>query len=188
MKKVCVFTLVLLISFLLTVTAFAAGQTYTLGDTGVQIDIPSDYVVFTRDIADNDPNLDIYGLSKAELLDLLEANDAYLDALSEQWNFEMVVTILDSPLDDFAGISNAELDTMWPFVEAAFVDSGFTINSHEIYELDQAKYLKVYLEQTIEGSTQYVLHYSTVYDNQMIDLSMQPLDGFMHSGEEGVFE
>ena len=188
MKKVCVFTLVLLISFLLTVTAFAAGQTYTLGDTGVQIDIPSDYVVFTRDIADNDPNLDIYGLSKAELLDLLEANDAYLDALSEQWNFEMVVTILDSPLDDFAGISNAELDTMWPFVEAAFVDSGFTINSHEIYELDQAKYLKVYLEQTIEGSTQYVLHYSTVYDNQMIDLSMQPLDGFMHPGEEAAFQ
>lgn len=71
-------------------TVFAAGQTYTLGDTGVRIDVPSDY---------NDPSLSAYGLNKAELLEYMEANDTYLDALCEQWNFDMVVTITDSPLD-----------------------------------------------------------------------------------------
>lgn len=187
MKKICVFSLTLLVSCLLCVKVFATGQTYILGDTGVQIEIPSDYAVFTRDMDDNDPNLAAYGVNKAELLEVMEANDAYLDALSEQWNFEMVVTITDSQINDFAGMSAAELDMMWPSIEAGFADSGFTIYSHEIYELDQAKYLKVYLEQTIGGSTQYVLHYSTVYNNQMIDLMMQPLDGVLHSGEEAAF-
>lgn len=93
-------------------TVFAAGQTYTLGDTGVRIDVPSDYVVFTRDIDGNDPSLSAYGLNKAELLEYMEANDTYLVASCEQWNFDMVVTITDSPLDG----------VLYSGAEAAFQD------------------------------------------------------------------
>ena len=51
----------LMLSF--SMSAYAAGTTeYTLDELGMTVFMPSDYIVFTRDINANDPNLASYGL------------------------------------------------------------------------------------------------------------------------------
>lgn len=97
MKRFCSFILMLIILLSMSTTAFAASsKTYSLDDLGMSIDVPSEYVVFTRDIADNDPNLSTYGLNKEDLLDLMKSSNIYLNAWDKDANFEIIVTMIDS--------------------------------------------------------------------------------------------
>ena len=63
---------------LLPVSAFAATGTYDLDELGMSIELPSDHVVFTRDIKANDPNLSAYGLTKDGLSSLMQERSIYL--------------------------------------------------------------------------------------------------------------
>ena len=65
MKKLYSFVLMLIMVLSMSTTVFAASsKSYQLDDLGMSIDIPSEYVTFTRNISDSDPNLATYGLTK----------------------------------------------------------------------------------------------------------------------------
>ena len=49
---------------LLPLSACAADNTYYLDEPGMSIDLPSDYVVFTRETKENDRNVRTYGVIK----------------------------------------------------------------------------------------------------------------------------
>ena len=81
--------------------AFAANSTYELDELGMSIELPSDHVVFTRDIKANDLNLIAYGLTKDGLSSLMQERSIYLNAWDEDINYEIIVTMLDSPFEDY---------------------------------------------------------------------------------------
>ena len=65
MSRIFKFLLSFCLAFcLLPSYAFAANSTYELDELGMSIELPSNHVVFTRDIEANDPNLSAYGLTK----------------------------------------------------------------------------------------------------------------------------
>ena len=66
-----------LVFCLFSVSALAASKSYYLDELGMSIDIPSDYVVFTRDIKANDPNLRAYGLTKDGMSSLMLERSIY---------------------------------------------------------------------------------------------------------------
>lgn len=64
--------MVIILALLISVPAYAvnAGE-YELEELGLTVSMPSDYVVFTRNISANDPNLSAYGLTKDGLASLM---------------------------------------------------------------------------------------------------------------------
>ena len=174
---------------LVSATAFASsGKTYQLAELGMSIDIPTEYVVFTRDITDNDPNLSAYGLCKSDLLSLMKSRNIYLNAWDKDVNFEIIVTMIESKINDFNLMSDTVLNTLASSFKSAYIDRGITVEKYEIYQHDQAKFIKVYINQPNGADKVYGLQYYTVYDNKAINVTMQSYSGKINSDKETILK
>lgn len=186
MKRTCLSILMFMLLLSFPVKAFAVSQTYSLDALGMSIDIPSEYVVFTRDIADDDPNLSAYGLSKNDMADLMESGNIYLNAWDKDVNFEIIVTMIDSTISDFNLMSDTMLNTLGTSFEDEYAKSGITVEKYEVYQHDQAKFIKIYINQPNGAETVYGLQYYTVYDNKAINVTMQSYSGKIDSSKEST--
>lgn len=168
-------------------TAFAASsETYRLEDLGMSIDIPSEYIAFTRDIADDDPNLSAYGLSKQDLSDLMESRNIYLNAWDTDVSFEIIVTMIDSEISDFNLMSDTALTTLASSFQDGYANSGITVEKYEIYQHDQAKFFKININQPNGSDIVYGLQYYTVYDHKAINVTLQSYSGKIDTDKESV--
>ena len=104
--------------------AYAADKTYNLVELGMSIDIPSDHIVFTRNMNEDDPNLDAYGLTKDGFLSLMTERSIYLNAWDVDVNYEIIVTMVDSPLEDFSQQSDTTLTTLAASLEPEYKSQG----------------------------------------------------------------
>ena len=190
MKKILTSVLlVCLLIIIITTVAFAVGtDTYKIDELGMSIAIPSDYVVFTRDIDANDPNLSLYGLTKDSMSSLLSSSNVYLNAWDSDVNYEIIVNMIDSPLGDFNKISDTALSILATSLESEYIKSGITSLKSEVYQHAQAKFLKIYISQPIADSTIYGLQYSTVYANKAINITMQSYSGTINVSKENILK
>lgn len=187
MKKFRLLVLALTLLFVLSPAAFAASrETYRLDDLGMSIDIPSEYVVFTRDIADDDPNLSAYGLNKNDLSDLMESRNLYLDIWDTYVSFEITVTMTDNSISDFNLISDTALNVLASSFTDEFASYGLTIETWEIYQHDQAKFLKIYENMPKGTDMVYGLQYYTVYDHKAISITMSSYSGAIDAEKEAI--
>lgn len=181
MKKFFALILTLALLFTLPTAAYAAasGTTYRLDELGLRIDIPSDYYTFTRDIDDGDPSLDALGLNKQDLLDSMESSNIYLDAWDAATNCEVVVTMTESTVNDFNLAGDAELDALADAFPSEYEKIGVTVEKIELYQHDQAKFFKLYINQDHpNGSGKiYGLQFYTVYNYKAINVTLQSFSG-----------
>ena len=189
MKRFCTFVLILIILLSMSTIAFAViNQSYSLDDLGMSIEISSEYVVFTRDISDNDPNLSAYGLNKKDLLEMMKSNNIYLNAWDKDENFEIIVTMIYSTISDFNLMSDTILNNLASSFNTEYVKYGITVEKHEIYQHDQVKFIKIYIKQSNGTDTVYGLQYYTVFNNQAINITMQSYSGKIDSGKELILQ
>lgn len=187
MKKILSLILVLFI-LCPCLTVFASGNTFRLADLKLSVDIPSDLVTFTRDIKQNDPNLDLFGLSKAQMDSMMKDGNIYLNAIDPDVAFEVVVTKIESPLNDFFYLSNTELDVLASSITDGYKGTGLTVIKHEIYEHPQAKFIKIYIKQPNGNSTAYGLQYYTVYGGQAINFTIHSYAGSLTNKNEATIK
>lgn len=187
-----IFCCVLICSVLLlslTVSAYAAGtREYTLDELGMTVSLPSDYIVFSRDIDAKDPNLSAYGLTKDGLSSLMHEQNIYLNGWDEYVNQEIIITMTDSPLIDFNLYSDTTLTTFATGLESVYEDLGITVTKIDVYQHTQAKFLKIYIKQQFEGTTVYGLQYSTVYADKAINITMSSYSGQITSTKEAALK
>jgi len=175
--------------FLLTIHAYAAGtKEYTLDALGMTVSMPSDYIVFLRDIDVNDPNLSAYGLTKDSMSSLMNERNIYLNGWDAEINHEIIITMIDSPLVDFNLYSDTILSTMATSLKSEYESTGVSVIKTEIYQHSQAKFLKIYISQPYEGSTVYGLQYYTVYADKAINITMQSYLGQITASQEAVIK
>lgn len=187
MKRFLCAALILCLVFCqLPVSVFAANSTYDLDELGMSIDIPSDYVVFMRDIKNNDPNLSIYGLKKDGMYSMMLERNIYLNAWDEDVNYEIIVTMTESPLEDYNQFSDTTLAGLVSASEPEYADMGITFIRSELYQHSQAKFAKIYLSQPNNGKTVYGLEYHTVYNGKAINITMQSYSGVIDSNKEAI--
>jgi hypothetical protein len=173
---------------LLPVSAFAATGTYDLDELGMSIELPSDHVVFTRDIKANDPNLSAYGLTKDGLSSLMQERSIYLNAWDEDINYEIIITMMDSPLADYNLLSDTTLAAVVSSFETEYAVAGITFIRSDIYQHSQAKFAKIYISQPNNGETAYGLQYNTVYNDKAINITMQSYSGKIDSNKESILK
>ena len=175
--------------FSLTPAVFATGiNTYALNELGMTVLLPSDFIVFTRALKLNDPNLDTYSLTKDEMLELMLSRNIYLNAWDEDINFEIIITMIDSPLVDFNLYSDTVLSTIATSFKSEYEKVGIKYVKSEIYKHEQAKFLKIYISQKNEDKTVYGLQYYTVYDDKAINITMQSYSGDITSSNEATLK
>lgn len=184
-KKLAAFGLALGLFLYLVAPALAAGTTtYELDALDMSIEIPDDYCVFTRDMPDDDLRYAQFGFSKEDLGDILEESNIYLDALLPDVSNEIMVTMVDSPVEDFAQFSDTTLtafaSTLWDTAE----DYGVTYIKSEIYPHEQVKFIKIYTSRLDNDWTVYVLQYYTVCNGQAISIMMQSRAGEITQANE----
>lgn len=174
---------------LLSTSAYAAEVTeYSLEELGLSVSMPSEYIVFTRDIDANNPNLNAYELTKDGLSLLMEEKNIYLNGWDENVNQEIIITMIESPLVDFNLFSDTTLSIMATFFESEYANAGVTVIKSEIYQHFQAKFLKIYISRPNGNSTTYGLQYYTVYHDKAINITLQSYSGQITSSQEEVLK
>ena len=168
--------------------AFAANTTYELDELGMSIELPSNHIVFTRDIKANDPNLNAYGLTKDGLSSLMQERSIYLNAWDEDINYEIIITMIDSPLADYNLLSDTTLAAVVSSFETEYAGAGITFIRSDIYQHSQAKFAKIYISQPNNGETAYGLQYNTVYNGKAINITMQSYSGKIDSNKESILK
>ena len=182
MRKMLV--LIALISLLLSlsISVFAETDTYYLRELDVEVDIPSDYMVVTRDTPENSPVFNELGMTKAETMEVFEERNIYLYAISNQYREEVVIDMVEDDTDNYNLYSDSEmLDWAEDWVDL-FQQLGYLLYKYDVYHHDQAKFIKLYYTDT--DQTQHNLEYFTVYDNKHISITFTSYEGSLLSRQE----
>lgn len=187
MKRIFAGLLAVLLCSVLVVGSAAADdrETIRLPELGLELDLWNDYVIFTRNIDRNDPNLEEYGLTKEDLYGMMLEGNIYLDAWDKDMTWEIVISMKEAPVKDYCKLSDTTLSLLASGVKNEYVKSGVGFLNFEICQYDQMKFIKLYYVDRGSESTTYSLQYQTVHDGKSIFITLNsfysPIDTWAES-------
>lgn len=158
-----------------SITAFAdTTKEYIFDEGGFSISIPDNYTVFTRDMDENDPKLEQYGMTKESLDSLLIASNAYLIAISDDGIRQLGIKIMDSGEGkDFDRLSDTELEELADDFKNELISMGAQNLEIDTCLYNQEHFLKIYRSQVTDSSSVYFLQYVTVNSGKAIIFTIQ---------------
>jgi hypothetical protein len=171
-RYISAFTVAAIICFF-TMPIFAADSfiTYTLDDLKMQIDIPSELNVITKDYVSDEQKIVDMGV---DIL-LVQASEAYLAAFTDDLNCEIDVT----------RISDADTKSLWNLnefddseifdanlIKELYAKEGMIANFDKIYRTGTAAYQVINLENTQDGRSDYGIQYYTVMNGIGISVNI----------------
>lgn len=177
-----VLTVILLLEMLFNISVFATSGTYHLYELELQVTIPNGYSVITRDTPASDPIFNDLGTTKSALVSQFETSNIYLNAISNTYNEEIVVTNMKNSLSNFSLLSDTVLDTFAATLANQYTDYGINVSKYEIYQHSQAKFIKVYFTDT--ANSVHGLQYYTIYDGKAMNFTMRSYEGSISSRQE----
>jgi hypothetical protein len=163
-------------------TVFAASNTYALDELELQVSIPTGYSVITRDTPASDPIFSDLGTTKSELISQFESSNIYLNAISDTYNEEVVVTMMENNLSNFSLLSDTILNTLVSTLINQYTNYGINVSKYEIYQHSQAKFVRLYFTDT--DNTVHGLQYYTIYDGKAMNFTMRSYEGSLSSRQE----
>ena len=187
-RKIRALLFLVVLCLLLSAVTNAAERTHIVEELGMSIKLPSNMVVFTRDIDENDPNLAAYGLTKNAMQQLMTDGNIYLNAWVEDASYEIIVTMIDSPLMDYNLYSNTILETLGTSLESEYRNAGIILESFELYQHGQAKFFVLNISQPNGNSTAYGLQYHTVYADKVINITLQSYEGEVDQDKKAILK
>ena len=177
-----------LAAFLLPMPVFATASTYDLDELDMCVDIPPEHVVFTRDMEDGDPNLSAYGWTKDELSSFMRERNMYLNAWDEDVNYEIVITMVEGLLVDFAGVGDTALNALASMLSTEYESTGITCMESYVYQHSQAKFIRMHMSQPNQGDTVYGLQYYTIYDGKAISVTLHSYSGTIDAQQRRILK
>lgn len=174
--------ILLLMAMPFTVSVSAASNTYDLDELELQVTIPTGYSVITRDTPASDPIFSDLGTTKSALISQFENSNIYLNAISDTYNEEVVVTMMENSLSNFALLSDTALNTLASALVNQYTDYGINVSKYDIYQHSQAKFVRLYFTDT--GKTVHGLQYYTIYDGKAMNFTMRSYEGSLSSRQE----
>ncbi len=182
MKKLSVLIVIVVLLFSFAPTALAVSGTFDLDELGLQITIPSGYSVITKDTPAGDPIFSVLGTTKSALMSDFKSKNIYLNAISDTYSEEIVVTNTKISMSNFSLLSDTALNTLATTLLDEFDDYGIYVSDHEIYQHSQAKFIKVYF--TDAAKSVHGLLYYTVYEGNAMNFTMRSYEGSLSYRQE----
>lgn len=185
MKKFIIFMFVMLLIVYspLNTIAYAVGdEVIDLQELGLEVSVPLGYSVITRDTPANDPVFSNYGITKSEIMSQFNESNIYLNAISDIYNEEIVVTMMNNSLNNFSLLSDTVLNTFASTLVSEYKEYGINVSKYEIYQHSQAKFIKIYFDDnanTVDG-----LQYYTIYEGKAMNFTMRSYEGYLSSRQE----
>ncbi len=184
-KRVFAIACVIIILFVPITTLALGMETYNIEEIGITIDIPSDWVAFTRDIDESNPILKNYGYTKEQLLAYMKESGIFLNAAPQDGSIEVIVRSFEIDFEDLNLLSDSELKTCSDGIVAEGEKAGMTITPvYEPYQHKQAKFLIFNIQQKIGNTTVYGIEYFSVVNRKSIAITMQSYTGSMLSNSQ----
>lgn len=184
-SKLMVF--VLCLTVILASFALAANtQTYTLDELYMQVSIPTELAVFTRNIAVDDPNLAIFGADKQSMEEYYSSNNIYLNAISVDSSSELIVTMTADGSSheafNFNLYDDTELKALESDIRDEFAKTGIDLTGYSTYQGATAKFIVMdTTAQTSEGESMCRRQFYTVYNGQAIHITLNSYTGKLTS-------
>ena len=188
MKRLFAITLtaLLLLAIPFNISVFAASNKYDLDELGLQVTIPSGYSVITRDTPASDPIFSALGTTKSAIISHFESSSIYLNAISDTYNEEVVVTMAENSISDFSSLSDTVLNTLASTLKNEYTIYGFVVSKYDIYQHSQAKFIRLYF--TDVANTVHGLQYYTIVDGKAMNFTMRSYEGNLSSRQETVIK
>lgn len=186
MRKTTVILLAAILLLTMTMPALAATNTYDLPELKLSLEIPEEYLVFTREPEDIDAELEYYGMTKEELLDIMLSSDIYLDAFSADWTSEIVVTMTENTIKEMGKLSDDILMGMKSMMEEEYESMNVEMSSFEIYHTEVLTFIRIYFHNPEASS--YSLQYYTIYDHRAMNFTLHSFDGQITRPQEQLME
>ena len=173
--------------FLLTVTfifsgacaSYAAVKTYSFSDLDIEIAVPSELAVFTRNVTSADQNLALIKTTSDELLVMFEEHGVYLEAFPTDVSYELVVSgkSVSDDVKDFNTLSDLELKQGLQ----AYREKCESIGNDEIidvttYKNNSTVFYEVNFKTVSNDITVYVKKYYTVMQGKELNFTVQTKD------------
>ena len=162
----------LLICFLLwgafSISALAASNTYDLEECGVSVSIPEEYIVVTRDVEEDDPNLKILGFERDEMLSMMEEQNLYLDAVELSKGYELAIGVEPEEWDGLEGKTEETLQEYLDLLKKQNEKLGYGWILGEIYQSGEIKFLKNLITRDTDRGTEYYLQYYGVKEGRAV--------------------
>lgn len=185
MKSVCCCVLAVAMLLLLG-SPVSAASVYELDALGFKLTIPDGYTVITRDTPADDPVFDQFGITKEEYETLTIPQFIYLDAFSNMYDEEIVVTMTDGTFRNFSLFSDTTLSILASGLEDLYTTHGSTFQKYDIYQHKQAKFIRVYYKNAATGA--YCLQYYTMYDSKAINITLHSYDASINARQERIMK
>ncbi len=183
MKKNCRLGILIVVFVLLfSTTAFASPSTYTISELGLEITIPSEYRVITKDTPANASIFSDLGTTKADLIKLFEETKVYLNAIPDTLDEEVVITMDTNIIDNFSAMSDTSLKMFASSLVNEYEKMGIGVKKYDIYQHSQAKFVRVYFEDAANSVNG--LQYYTIYNGKAMNFTMRSYSGEITSKQE----
>ncbi len=179
-------TVLLLLTTLFSLSVFAASNTYDLNELELQVTIPDGYSVITRDTPAGDPIFSDFGTTRSALISQFESSNIYLNAISDTYNEEVVVTMEKNNLSNFSLLSDTILNTLATTLINQCTNYGINVSKYDIYQHSQAKFIRLYFTDT--GKTVHGLQYYTIYEGKAMNFTMRSYEGSLSSRQEAAIK
>lgn len=175
MKKIL--PAILLILFFLPVLSnqvYAETETtdYRFEEIGMELEVPNDMIVLTRDLDEDDPVLAEYGIPYDTAKALFEDNDFYLLAVPADFQSEIKVTISDSDFPEGYQINDLSAPALIPRVTELYPSMGLILDNAELYDHTQTTFLNIDYHKPDTDPVQHGTQYLTVQCDKVIGVSL----------------
>lgn len=146
MKKARMLVFLSVFMLLVSVVGLALSDTcaltiHELPEQGLSVPLPSEFLVFRRDLPTDDPIFAAFGLDADTVFAYMEQQDLYLDALAYDNSREVFVTVSEGDDLSFIDMTDEWLTALADFMTAQYVPLGITVTRHEIYRTESAAFI-----------------------------------------------
>ena len=195
MKKPFLFAIALMCMLTSVPAAYAANSTtYELSELNMTIDVPADWITFTRDIDENDPNLEQMGTTAETLISTYETNSIYLNAVCLNPLSEIVITMVSDKstqsIYDFNLISDEDMPEAAESIRTEMQEimgDAATYTESSIYTHTQAKFA-VFNFETSGEFPDHAQQYTTIINGQTINVTLHSYTGQLTAAQEQLLK
>ena len=168
----------------------AADTEYYIEEGGFTVTVPDGYHVLHRDIAEDDPVLDVLGMTASDLVADMEEGQLYLDMFDEEVHYEITITVFSDDYSEsvfnLADMSDNEILSF--FTESDFDDSEMDVDfdGMSIIGVDDCKFLQLPYTYFEGGTEVSALRNYTIVNGQYIIMDVVAYDPAFYNEATGL--